>query len=433
MPKPRPASSLAPNPQNPRKITDAKLEQLSASLQRFGDLSGVVFNVAEDAQRLVGGHQRIKALPPDAQIVIDREYDRPTRTGTVREGHVVVDGERFAYREVAWDSATEKAANLSANKGAGEFDLAVVAEWMQDLDDVGFDLDLTMFDADERAALQPEPEKPVEVEGQDEAPEVADKPWVTRGDLFILGDHRLLCGDSTVITDVERAMGGQMADAVWTDPPYGIDYLGGSKKRVAITNDGEGDLEELLTSIVACGLAVCSKGAAWYVAAPAGPQTLAFAAALKEAEIWRQTIVWVKNNSTFGRSDYHWRHEIIYYGWVPGGPHHAVEDRKQDTVWEVDRPPKSPEHPTMKPLALIERALLNSTHRKGVVVDFFGGSGSTMLACEKTGRRNVSIEIDPGYCQVIIERWEGLTGRKAVAVAPDGVPRSSGTAEALHA
>lgn len=408
---PRTLAELTPNERNPRKVTPAKLAALKKALDRFGDLGGVVFNV--QSGRLVGGHQRRTALGGDCPIVRTKTYANPTRTGTVAEGYIEVDGEAHRYREVRWDKSTEQAANIAANKGAGVFDEALLGEWFTELEADGFDVGLTMFDSAEIAALRGPEEAPAGAEGQDDEVEPREAPNVKQGQLFKIGNHRLLCGDSTLLADVKKAMGPHTADMVWTDPPYGIDYVGGSKKRVAISNDGKGDLEKLLQAAVANCLAVTKPGAVWYVAAPAGPSSLAFSAALKEAEVWRHTLVWVKNNSTFGRSDYHYRHEIIYYGWTPGGPHYAVKDRKQDTVWECARPSKSPEHPTMKPLALIERALMNSSDPGAMVFEPFGGSGSTMMACEKAGRRCVSIELDPVYAQVILDRAERLFGLKA--------------------
>lgn len=404
-------AKLKPNPRNPRKVTDAKLAMLKKAMERFGDLGGVVLNTTSG--HLVGGHQRTKVLPRDAKVHVERRYASPTKAGTVAEGHIDWAGERFAYREVAWPADVEKAANLAANKGAGDFDTSAVAEWLGELDTGAFDMDLTMFDADELAAIMAPETLPVETDGQDDELEPSGHTDVQYGDMYRIGSHVLLCGDSTVITEVERAMEGRRADMVWTDPPYGIAYAGGSKKRVAITNDGKGDLTQFLRDVCAVGLTVTKPGAVWYVAAPPGTPSVAFSVALTEAEIWRHTLAWVKNNSTFGMTDYHYRHEIIYYGWSPGGPHHAVKDRKQDTVWECDRPSKSPEHPTMKPLALIERSLLNSSDTGAIVFEPFGGSGSTLMACEKTSRQCVAVEIDPVYCQVIIDRAERLFGLKA--------------------
>lgn len=406
---PRTLAELTPNERNPRKVTPAKLAALKKALDRFGDLGGVVFNVQSGT--LVGGHQRRTALGGDCPIVRTKTYAKPTRTGTVAEGYIEVDGEAHRYREVRWDKSTEQAANIAANKGAGVFDEALLGDWFTELEADGFDVGLTMFDSAEIAALRGPEEAPAEAEGQDDEVEPREAPNVKQGQLFKIGNHRLLCGDSTLLADVKKAMGSLTADMVWTDPPYGVSYTGGTG--LTIKNDGEQGLRAMLDASLANALVATRKGAVWYVASPPGPLSLQFGNCLDELGVFRQTIIWVKNSLVLGHSDFHYRHEIMYYGWTPDGAHQAPGDRKQDTVWEVPRPTKSKEHPTMKPLALIERSLQHSSRPKDVVFEPFGGSGSTMMACEKAGRRCVSIELDPVYAQVILDRAERLFGLKA--------------------
>jgi DNA modification methylase len=262
----------------------------------------------------------------------------------------------------------------------------------------------------------------------DDVPELADDSGIKPGDLFALGDHRLMCGDSTKAEDLARLMGGAKADMVFTDPPYGVEVTSriGTRGvassavrgsgRATVANDGL-DVDALtifLRSAFAAAASVTEPGAAWYVCAPQGPVGLAFAATLAELDVWRHGLVWVKDSLVMGRADYHYRHEAIYYGWTPGGSHHAVTDRTQDSVWEIPRPKRSEEHPTMKPVDLVARAVTNSTDPRQIILDTFVGSGTTIIAAEQLGRRCYAMEIDPRYVAVAIKRWEQFTGRQAV-------------------
>ena len=235
-------------------------------------------------------------------------------------------------------------------------------------------------------------------------------------------EHRLLCGDSTNADDVGRVMGGEKAEMVWTDPPYGVGigdknkYLNTIARSNRVEENLENDaIDEPALAIMlgeAFRLAVehCRAGAAWYVSAPAGPIHTTFGLALKKLGIWHQTIQWVKNNATFSPLgvDYHWRAEPIFYGWVPGAAHRYYGGRKQDTVWEIDRPSASPEHPTMKPVELMARAITNSSLHGEIVMDSFLGSGTTMVAAEQLGRLCYGMEIEPKYTAVILERLAGM-------------------------
>ena len=237
--------------------------------------------------------------------------------------------------------------------------------------------------------------------------------------------HLLIVGDCTDAAVVARVMGGERARLVWTDPPYGV-AVGDKNKflnsiarsnRVEenLINDtlDEAGLAALLAASFDNALAACTAGAAWYVAAPPGPLHLVFGQALKDRGIWRQIIHWVKNNATFAPLgvDYHWQEEPMFYGWTPGAAHRFYGGRKQTTVWEIDRPTKSPEHPTMKPLELVERAVTNSSQSGEIVLDPFLGSGTTLIACERLGRRCRAVEISPGYVAVALQRWSDMTGK----------------------
>lgn len=241
------------------------------------------------------------------------------------------------------------------------------------------------------------------------------------GDLWILGRHRLLCADSRSESTVARVMAEDKADIVWTDPPYGVSYVGGTRDELTIKNDDlTGDaLEAFLRDVFGHTTAACKPGAAWYVAAPAGPNFLPFAKVLTDIGVWRQTLVWLKDALVLGRSDFHYRHEALFYGWTPGAAHHAPASRCGDTVWEVARPKSSPDHPTTKPIELVERALLTSSLPNAVLLDPFAGSGTTLLAAEGTNRRARAIELDPKYCDVVIRRWQEAAGQSAVLEETD--------------
>jgi len=239
---------------------------------------------------------------------------------------------------------------------------------------------------------------------------------VRTGDLWELGGHRLLCGDCTNPEHVRRLMDGERAAMLFTDPPYGIRYTGKSMKRSGIQNDNlsQGDTRNLV--VTALRLAPLRPGGAFYICSSAGPNETLFRLALADAGLeLRQCLVWAKNHFVISRSDYHWKHESILYGWKGGAPHYFVADRRQHTLWEYPKPQRSPLHPTMKPVELVRRAIGNSSLPGETVFDGFGGSGTTLIACELLGRRCRMMEIDPGYCQVIVQRWTdeaGATGSR---------------------
>lgn len=227
-----------------------------------------------------------------------------------------------------------------------------------------------------------------------------------------------MCGDSTKKKDVERLMDGKKADMVFTDPPYGVSYIGKTKDALKIENDAMDEEGTAALWNAAYGelRAILKDGGIIYATVPPGPLHLLFAATMKSFGDLRQIMVWVKDRFVLGRSDYHYRHEPILYGWKSTGKHEFFGGRDKDTVWEVSRPSANREHPTMKPIELIERALVDGSSVGEAVYDCFSGSGSTLIACENTKRVCYGMEIDPKYCDVIIKRWEEKTGKKAVKV-----------------
>ena len=284
-----------------------------------------------------------------------------------------------------------------------------------DIDTISADFDLGelpelgLEDLPEVAQLEPEIT-------EDEVP--SDEQVETRckkGDIWQLGEHRLMCGDSTVITDVEKLMNGEKADLLLTDPPYNVAYEGKTKEKLTIQNDKQDDnlFLQFLTDAFTCAFSVLKDGASFYVW-HADSEGFNFRSALKSSGLTlKQTLIWVKNCMVMGRQDYQWKHEPCLYGWKEGASHKWYSDRKQTTILEFNRPQRSTEHPTMKPVALFAYQLCNSTQRGGLVLDLFGGSGTSIIASEQSGRKCYTMELDEHYCDVIIKRWENLTGKEA--------------------
>lgn len=263
---------------------------------------------------------------------------------------------------------------------------------------------------------------------EDEVPEVPEQPKAKLGDIYQLGNHRLMCGDSTNEEDVSKLMNGVKANMVITDPPYNVNIGqgGGSicSMRIqhhrtdgaTIKNDNMEDSKfyEFLLKMYKNIKKFTKAGGAFYVW-HADTEGLNFRLALDEAGLKvRQCLIWNKSHLVMGRQDYQWKHEPCLYGWIDGESHNWYNDRKQTTVIDYDRPTNSPEHPTMKPIGLFDYQIKNSSKEGDIVLDLFGGSGTTIMACEQNGRIGYMMEYDPHYVDVIIERWEKFTGKKAV-------------------
>lgn len=406
---------LAPNPANPRKIDQEHLKMLKKSLDEYGDLSGFVFN--ETSRQLVGGHRRGEVLPPDADIIIEERYATPTRTGTTAEGYVIVDGERFSYRQVRWDAAREKAANIAANKHGGEWDNAKLADWLIELDSMNLDTDLIGFTSEEIEDICA-PFRTMPDEDADAVPEPPKVAKTKTSELWLLGDHRLLVGDCTVKENVERLMNGEKADMVFTDPPYGVNYDGGhanEKRREKLQGDED---TELYPPTCLTAFEYSKHDSAlhlWH----AGVKGLKAAAAAAGWEI-RAEIIWNKNLAQFGAisAQYKQKHEPAYYCYKRGKTVNWNGPTNEVTVWDCNRSSVNEFHPTQKPVELAERAIRNHTVKS--VLDLFLGSGSTLIACEKTGRKCYGMEIDPVYCDVILDRWTKFSGK--TAHREDGTP-----------
>jgi site-specific DNA-methyltransferase (adenine-specific) len=400
----------------------------------LGDLAGLAANV-DDLRPLPGNPRRgdVAAVARSLHAFGQRKPIVARRDGTVIAGNHTLAAakslgwDRIAVVRVDDDDATAKAYSLADNRTAelGGYDEAELATLIGEVQDADVELLAATgwTDADLDALLaKMEPEVlPTALSDPDDVPQMGAKPVSAVGDVWQLGPHRLAVGDSTDVGVWDRLLGGSKADMVWTDPPYGVSYVGKTADALTIENDGldEGELGEFLRAAFGAALTATKPGAAWYVAGPAGPLHLVFGNLLHELGVLRQTLIWVKDQFVMGRSDYHYRHEPIYYGWSPGAAHRELPDRTQDSVFEIARPKSSKLHPTMKPVELISTHIANSATRDGIVVDPFGGSGSTLIAAHVTGRVARLIELDPRYADVICRRYQEHTGTKPVR---DGAP-----------
>ncbi len=380
-----PIGSVELHPRNPRR---GDVDAVAASLQRFGQQKPVV--VQASTGHVVAGNHLLRAA---------------RQLGWAEVAASVVE----------LDDASAVAYMLADNRTAdlGGYDDALLAAILaeQRAED---NLAATGYDADAVAALLAAAGVADERD-PDAAPDLPPEAevYVRPGELWALGRHRLLCGDATDPAAVARLLGDRPADLVWTDPPYSLAYTGKTRRALTIANDDLGPDGTRALVASALRLAPLRPGGCFYLAAPTRPDLLAaFLGAVADAGLSaRQTLVWVKDRFVLGHADYHSRHEAILYGWREGAAHRFSGGRAQDTVWEVPRPARSAEHPTMKPVELVERAVRNSSRPGGLVYDCFAGSGTTIIAAERAGRDGRAMEVDPRYAQVVLERWAALTGR----------------------
>lgn len=422
--------SLKPNASNPRKITPEKLTSLEKSLKAFGPLDGFIRNVRFD--RLVGAHQRLSVMPKDSEIHVTHRFEKTTQTGTVAVGYVDVYGERFPYREVDVDQDTEMAMNLAANSHRGEWDKPRVAEWLLDLDAKGWETSALGWNNEEMEDLCApfRPDKKGDCP-DDEIPLAPRQAKTRPGDVFTLGNHRIICGDSTKKEDIEKLMGHDRADFVFTSPPYnvGLDYnshndsMPPEKYREFL-----GRVMDNIKHIQGKDIAVLwNKGSSFH--ACDFRMDLDLLASRWEID---RFIVWRKKGITrppiFGHTKNNpvTKNYMPFFGWeaifiakigekgkkiIPAN----VLERRRTDVWEVDQSVDSSNqagHPGAFPVQLVSDAI--HLFADDVVYEPFCGSGSTLIACEKTGRRCRGVEIDPIYCDVILQRWARFTGQDPV-------------------
>ncbi len=374
-------------PYNPRKIAAHDLKALGRSMKSFGVVEPVVVN--RRTGRIVGGHQRVRAAEAEGIDAL------PVVT-------------------VNLDETAERQLNLALNRISGDWNEDALARVLAELQAGGADMELTGFKPGEIEKYMASLRGPFAPE-DDEAPDLPKKATTKPGDLWELGDHRVLSADSTDIASVARLLHGCKPAVLITDPPYGVAYVGKTREALKIWNDSmtPEQTEKLAERALAASYPHLAAGAAAYVACPAGPLHAAFQRAFEKAGLeWHQTLIWRKDVFVLGRSDYHYQHEPILYGWKPG-KHYFTADRTRSTILDIPRPKASRDHPTMKPVALWAELIGNSTTPGQVAFDPFLGSGTTVVACERLGRRAFGIEIDPRYVDVVVERWQQATGRKA--------------------
>jgi len=384
----RKVSNLVPYARNSRTHSEAQVAQIAASIKEWGFTTPILIDI--DGQ-VIAGHGRLLAAQ---KLGLD---EVPTMTA------------------VGWTDAQKKAYVIADNKLAlnAGWDDALLAVEMGDLQAAGFDLGLTGFGQDELSALFPQGSEGLTDE--DAVPDVPAVPITVEGDVWILGRHRMMCGDSTSIEHLERLCDGQLVDMWLTDPPYNVAYEGGTKEKLTIKNDSMSNdvFRQFLRDAYSAADAVMKKGAVFYIW-HADSEGYNFRGAAADIG-WtvRQCLIWKKSSLVMGRQDYHWMHEPCLYGWKDGAAHLWSADRKQTIILEFAKPSRNGEHPTMKPVELFEYQMLNNTKGSDLVLDSFGGSGTTAIACEKHGRNARLMELDPKYCDVIIKRWQDFTGQQA--------------------
>jgi len=388
-----PVENLIPYARNSRTHSDAQVAQIAASIKEFGFTNPVLI---DEADGIIAGHGRLLAA---------RKLGM-TEVPCLRLGYL------SEIQKRAYVIADNK---LALNSG---WDDEMLKLEFADLKEFGFDVTLTGFSDEELDAMTP-----VELnEGltdPDEAPPPPENPITKPGDIWVMGKHRLLCGDSTSMDDLAKLCQDQLVDMWLTDPPYNVAYEGGTKEKLTIQNDSMADdqFRQFLRDAYTAADSVMKPGAVFYIW-HADSEGYNFRGAAQDSG-WRvrQCLIWKKSSLVMGRQDYHWQHEPCLYGWKDGASHLWAADRKQTTILEFDKPTRNGEHPTMKPVALFEYQLLNNTKGGDAVLDSFGGSGTTLIAAEKNGRVARLMELDPKYCDVIVKRWQDFTGKKATLEA----------------
>lgn len=405
-----PVERLIPYARNARTHSAEQVAQIAASIAEFGWTSPIL--TGSDGI-IIAGHARLQAA---------------RKLGMTEVPVIILDHLSEAQRRALVIADNR----LALNAGWDEEMLRVELEALREED---FNLELLGFGDEELEALFADPAESVagNTDG-DAVPETPESAVTAPGDVWLLGDHRLLCGDSIQLEAVEKVLAGGLADMAFTDPPYNVNYGATMKdklrgKRRAIRNDNLGDgFEQFLRDTCANLLAV-TKGAIYVCMSSSELHTL-HRAFTESGGHWSTFVIWAKNTFTMGRSDYQRQYEPILYGWKEGVDHFWCGARDQGDVWLVKKPVSNDLHPTMKPVELVERAVRNSSKSRDTVLDPFGGSGSTMIACERAGRQARLIELEPKYCDVIVRRWQEYAGKTATLEA-DGRAFANVAAERL--
>ena len=396
-----PLDRLIPHARNARTHSETQIAQIAGSIAEFGFLNPVL--VGDDGV-LVAGHGRVLAARKlglhEAPVIVLAHL-----TPTQRRALMIADNQ------------------IALNAGWNE---EMLSAELASLKEEAFDLELLGFDDADLDRLLATPLE--EVQSADAAPEPPTEPISRLGDIWICGQHRVLCGDATVLSDVEKLLAGELADMAFTDPPYNVNYANSAKDKLRgkdrpILNDALGGDFGAFLYDASVNLLTVTKGAVYVCMSSSELDALqkAFRAAGGK---WSTFVIWAKNTFTLGRADYQRQYEPILYGWKDGADHYWCGARDQGDVWFFDKPAKNDLHPTMKPIALVERAIRNSSKSRDIVLDLFGGSGTTMIAAERTERRARLVELDPKYVDVIVQRWQEATGGSALH-ATTGQPFNS--------
>ncbi len=374
-------SDIKANPNNPRVIKDEKFEKLVKSISEFPKMMELRPMVINSDNIVLGGNMRLKALKHLGYKEVPEEWVKRADELTEEEQRRFIIADNVGFGEHDWEML------------ANEWDIDELNDW--GLDIPGFEIEPEVLEAEE---------------DDFDVPECGIETDIVLGDLFEIGEHRLLCGDSTQTDTFEKLMQGEFADMVVTDPPYNVAYEGKTKDALTIKNDsmGNDDFYQFLYDFYSALTTAVKKGGAIYVW-HASSEVINFGKALVDAGwLLKQQLIWVKNTMVMGRQDYQWKHEPCLYGWLAGGSHNWYSDRKQTTVINFDKPQRNGEHPTMKPIGLFAYQIENSSKIGDIVIDAFGGSGTTMVACEQLKRKAYIVEFDPKYCQVIVDRMRKL-------------------------
>jgi DNA modification methylase len=380
---------LIPYALNSRTHSEQQVAQIAASIREFGFTNPVLI---DDQNNLIAGHGRVLAarklkMSEVPAIIVTGLDERKRRALIIADNKLALNA--------GWD---ESALRVELEDLAGDFG------------------ELMGFSEDELVSLLQASNPTEGLTDEDAVPEPPEEPITKTGDIWILGKHRLMCGDSTSIDHLEKLCNGRQVDMWLTDPPYNVAYEGGTKEKLTIKNDSMDDdqFRQFLRDAYTAANAVMKSGAVFYIW-HADSEGYNFRGAAKDCGwVVRQCLIWKKSSLVMGRQDYHWKHEPCLYGWKEGAGHLWAADRKQTTILEFDKPSRNGEHPTMKPVALFEYQMLNNTKGGDIVLDSFGGSGTTLVAAQKNGRVAYLMELDPKYCDVIVKRWEEFTGKKAV-------------------
>ncbi len=389
-----PVTALTAFAGNPRTHSQTQIAQIAASITEFGWTNPILVDATGT---IIAGHGRLEAAKSLGMTEVP-VIRLPSLTETQRQALVITDNQLAL--NAGWDE--EALSSLLRELNAKDYNLDLLGFSSEDLERYMASLDADLIDGD----IEP----PI--------PDVPVVPVSQPGDLWILGPHRVLCGDATVLTDIEKLMDGQLADMAFLDPPYNVDYANAQKhkkrsKDRRILNDAlGGDFGPFLQTVCSNVLAV-TKGACYICMSSSELHTLQKAWADAGGK-WSTFVIWAKNTFTLGRSDYQRQYEPILYGWKQGSDHYWCGARDQGDVWFFDKPTVNDLHPTMKPVGLVERAIRNSSKTRDTVLDLFGGSGTTLIACERTKRQGRLMELDPKYVDVIVERWQTVTGKAAV-------------------